>query len=154
MSIREEIDEARRRLGLSVGQLAAVEEGRARALTTKILARFTGGIDSWWWWEHFTLPAATAQFDDGKGFARITAVVPDPDERIWFIAEDDQLQPFPVYETTPAIAQSVIGECCAFEYYLIAKDLGWLLCENHHDVLMAIGVVHDRLIASTSVGRP
>jgi hypothetical protein len=28
-----------------------------------------------------------------------------------------------------------------------AKDLGWLLCENHHDVLMAIGAVHDRLDA-------
>src|SRR5262249_9104135 len=97
--------------------------------------------------EHFTLPVATAHFADGKGFMRITAVVPDADEKVWFVAEEDELPHFPVYETTPAIAQAVIGECYAFESYLVSKDLRWLLCENHHDALMAIGAVHDRLIA-------
>jgi len=147
MSIRNEIDEARERLGLSSEQLAEIENGRARALTAEILARFTGGIDTRWWWEHFTLPEATAQFTDGKAFTRITAIVPDPDESVWFVAEDNELPRFPVYETTPAVAQQVIGECYAFEYYLIAKDLGWLLCENHHDLMMGLGRVHDRLLA-------
>jgi hypothetical protein len=74
-------------------------------------------------------------------------VVTDASERVWFVAEDEQLPYFPVHETTPAIAQEVIGECYAFEYYPIAKDLSWLLCENHHDVLMALGDLHDRLLA-------
>jgi len=147
MSIREAIEDARRRLGLSVEQLAEIEEKRALTLTAEILARFTGSIDSWWWWEHFTLPAATAHFADGKGFARITAVVPDAGEKIWFVAGDDERPNFPVYETTPAVAQQVIAECYAFEYYLVAKDLGWLLCENHHDLMMGLGDVHDRLLA-------
>jgi hypothetical protein len=147
MSIRDEIDDARRQLRLSTEQLAEVEDGRARELTTAFLARFTGGEDVRWWWEYFPMPAAAVHFDDGKGFTRITAIVPDPDERIWFVTEDDQLPYFPVYETTPAIAQQVIGQCYGFEYYLIAKDLGWLLCENHHDTLFATGAVHDRLLA-------
>jgi prophage antirepressor-like protein len=43
--------------------------------------------------------------------------VPDAGEKIWFVAED------------------------------VAKDLGWLLCENHHDLMMGLGGVHDRLLA-------
>jgi hypothetical protein len=148
MSIRDEIDDARRRLGLATDQLAEVPEDQARALTSAFLSRFTGGVDARWWWEHFTLPVASARFTDGKGFARIRSIVPDADERVWFVAEDDQLLYFPVYETTPAVAQQVIGECYYFEYYLIAKDLRWLLCENHHDTVMALGDVHDRLVES------
>jgi hypothetical protein len=55
------------------------------------------------------------------------------------VAEDDQLPFYPVFDGKPSAAQRVIGECCGFEYYLIAKDLTWLLCENHHDWLIAIG---------------
>src|SRR5688572_14189368 len=98
MSIRDEIDDARRRLGLSTNQLAEVPESEARALTKVFLSRFTGGVDARWWWEHFTLPVATARFADGKGFTRIPAVVTDASERVWFVAEDDQLPYFPVYE--------------------------------------------------------
>jgi hypothetical protein len=145
MSIREEIDEARRRLGLSTDEITEVPEGEARPLTSEFLSHFTGGVDSRWWWERFTLPDAAYRFEDGKGFTHITTLVPDAHERIWFVAEDDQLPYFPVYDATPAVAQRIIGECYGFEYYLIAKDLSWLLCENHHDMVIAVGSVRQRL---------
>ncbi len=146
MSIRDEIADACRRLELSANQFTEVTEGQARVLTAAFLSRFTGGVDARWWWEHFTLPVATVRFHDGKAFTRISAAVPDAQEHVWFVAEDDQLPYFPVYETNPAVAQEVIGECYGFEYYLIAKDLSWLLCENHHDVLMAVGEIRGRLV--------
>jgi hypothetical protein len=145
MSIRDEIEDARSRLGLSADQLAEVEETEARALTASFLSHFTGGVDARWWWEHFKVPVATARFSDGKGFTRIWALVPDAQEKVWFVAEDDQLPHFPVYDATPSTAQEVIGECYGFEYYLIAKDLSWLLCENHHDTLIATGAAYARL---------
>jgi hypothetical protein len=52
---------------------------------------------------------------------------------------------FPVYDATPAVVQQIIGECYGFEYYLIAKNLSWLLCENHHDMVIAVGGVRQRL---------
>jgi hypothetical protein len=146
MSIREEIDDARRRLGLSTNQFTEVGDGQARELTAAFLVRFTDGEDVRWWWERFASQATSAHVADGKGFTRISAIVPAVDEKVWFVAEDGELPYFPVYETTPAIAQQVIGECYAFEYYIIAKDLSWLLCENHHDSLIAVGAVRDRLI--------
>jgi hypothetical protein len=50
-----------------------------------------------------------------------------------------------VYDATPAVVQQIIGECYGFEYYLIAKNLSWLLCENHHDMVIAVGGVRQRL---------
>jgi uncharacterized protein DUF6756 len=150
MSIRDEIDDARRRLGLSADELAEVPDAQARDLTAAFLAHFTGGVDARWWWEHFSPPVGAARFPDGKGFTHIAALVPDALEKVWFVAEDDQLPYFPVYDVTPSAAQAVIGECYGFEYYLIAKDLTWLLCENHHDTMIAVGRVRERLAAGLS----
>ena len=42
------------------------------------------------------------------------------------------------YTTTDAIART-LRHSYAFEYYLIAKDLSWLICANHHGVLFGVG---------------
>ncbi len=139
MSVREEIEAAVGRLALLPEQFADVSEDEARRLFDTFLSHFTGDINARWWWEHFTLPTSTVRFADGKAFTRIMDMVPDTKERVWFVAEDDQAPFFPVYEATPAAAQEVIGECYGFEYYLIAKDLTWLLCENHHDTMIGVG---------------
>ena len=97
MSIREEIDTARRRLGLSTDQFTEVGDGQARELTGTFLLRFTGGEDVRWWWERFASPVASAHVADGKGFTRISAIVPAADEKVWFVAEDDELPYFTVY---------------------------------------------------------
>jgi hypothetical protein len=47
--------------------------------------------------------------------------------------------------------RDVIGECFGFEYYVVPKGLEWLLCENHHDILIAVGdAVRGRLIDMAS----
>jgi hypothetical protein len=73
-------------------------------------------------------------------------VAPNPDALVWLIAEEDQLPHYPVFETTPRIATKIIGECYGFEFYLIAKNFEWLLCETHHNNVFAIGsLVEERL---------
>ena len=139
MSIKDEIADAVRRLQLSTRQFSVVPDREARRLFAAFLARFTGGAGVRWWWERFTDPSSSWCPADGRGFERLIQIVPDPDELLWFVAEDDALEFFPVYETSARAAQQVIGECYGFEYYLIANDLGWLVCENHHNRLIVIG---------------
>jgi hypothetical protein len=74
-----------------------------------------------------------------NGWKLLTTLTPDPNEHVWFVAEDDQLPFYPVFDATPKAAEQVIGQCFGFEYYLIAKDMTWLLCENHHDYLIGVG---------------
>lgn len=69
------------------------------------------------------MPSTSATFSDQQAFTRLCSIVPDPEERVWFVAEDDQLPFYPVYDAPPAAVQRVLGACSGFEYYLISKDL-------------------------------
>jgi hypothetical protein len=78
-------------------------------------------------------------FWERRWFLSPRKLVPDPDELVWFIAEDFVEPEFSAWEATPRDIQAVLGECYSFEYYLIQQQFRWLLCENHHDVLIAVG---------------
>jgi len=154
-TIRTEIAAALTTLHAPPGDFRELPDSEAAKVRARIEAVFMNAHDPKWWWEHFRLPTASVRFEDQKAFRRICDVVPDPDEAVWFVAEDDQLPYFPVFEATPSLIMAVIGECYGFEYYLIAKDYSWLLCENHHDYLIGMGeTVRSRLEAVGEVGPP
>ena len=69
----------------------------------------------------------------------MTEIVPDSKEVIWFIAEDSQLPYYPIFEFNTENAVKIIGECFAYEYYIVPKHKRWLLCENHHDDAIGVG---------------
>ena len=104
-----------------------------------LIDSFVEGGDRRWWWESFSKPSESITFDDGKGFERLCQFVPNTNEIVWFVVEDDQLPYYPIFEATPENVVKIIGECFAFEYYLVAKDKSWLLCENHHSRIIGIG---------------
>lgn len=85
------------------------------------------------------------------GWRLLTEIVPHPDTAVWFIAEDCDRPTYPVYDAKPAAIKQLLGECFAFEYYLIAKDWSWLLCENHHDTLIGLGEPIKSRLARLSV---
>ena len=138
-TVREEIRRAIAALEIPDDAVRELCDDDARRVLDDALRAFVLGDNPQWWWESFNRPGVWASFAEGNGYQRISELVPDPDEEIRFVVEEDALAFYPVYQTSPRIAQAVIAECYAFEYYLIAKDLGWLLCENHHNCLIAIG---------------
>ena len=137
--IREEIGAALATLNIAAMQFRELGEADARQVREAIEATFMNARNRTWWWEHFRIPSSATRFDDGMAFTRICAVVQNPDEQVWFVAEDSQLPEYPVFESTPRLIQSVIGECYGFEYYLVSKNFSWLLCETHHDDFIALG---------------
>jgi len=146
--VTNEISAAIRTLRLTNSEIRLVQAVEAERIYLTALARFVSGPDRRWWWEAFQLPHAWLELQDSSSFRLIPEIVPDPDERVWFLAEDDRLTYFPVYEVTPAVAVSVIAECYGFEYYLIAGNFQWLVCENHHNTVFAVGeLVKSRLEA-------
>lgn len=130
-------------------RLLAAGEGDAVYLAAQ--RQFVSSEDRRWWWEALRSPGVSAAFEAGDGWRHIPHICPNANEAVWFIAEENQLSRYPVYETTPQIAAQVIAQCYAFEYYLVAKDLSWLLCENHHNVMCAVGSdLEQRLLASAA----
>ncbi|MBK8734666.1 MAG: hypothetical protein IPL98_01815 [Saprospiraceae bacterium] len=53
--------------------------------------------------------------------------------------KDDNEPFYPIYDGNPNVIKDIIGECFGFEYYIIDKNKEWLLVENHHNRLIAIG---------------
>lgn len=150
MSALVEVMRAVGGLGLAPDRFTVVAAPEADAVRQCVMDRFVQSRSRRWWWENFD--GAAVEVADGSGYTLLPLIVPDRDQRVWFIADDESDDPQPVFDTTVALASAVLGECYAFEYYLVAKDLSWLVGENHHNVVMAVGpMVEGRLTAYAGV---
>jgi hypothetical protein len=58
-----------------------------------------------------------------------------PSERYWFIASDESSK-YWVAEASGAGIVETIREMYGFEYYISDLAMTWMLCENHHGVLI------------------
>jgi hypothetical protein len=138
-AVNDEIQKAKQHLGLDDSAIRLLADEECRTVLNEVVSHFVESGDRRWWWEDFCLPSTSVRFANQQGFLYLEKLVPDKREKCWLIVEEDGLPFYPVYEATPEASQAVIGECYAFEYYLVAKDLSWLICETHHNVLIAIG---------------
>jgi hypothetical protein len=138
-TVKDEIQEAIQRLRLNDSDIMFLPDEEALTVFSSVERHFVASDKRQWWWEDFRFPSTSIQFTNQRGFEQIERIVPNKIEKVWFIVEEDQLPFYLVYEATPEVIQVIIGECYSFEYYLVAKDLSWLVCETHHDVLIGIG---------------
>jgi hypothetical protein len=145
-TVIDEINAAVKVLGLTPNDLKQLPPVDGENVYFASLHHFVSSGDRRWWWEDFRQPGISVMFEAGDGWKIIPEIAPNPDEPVWFIAEEDRLPTYPVFETTPRIASKIIGECYGFEYYLVAKGYDWLLCETHHNRVFAVGAaVEQRL---------
>lgn len=139
--VTDEIDKAIEALGLGHDTFRMVSGKESEILINELVENFVEGGDRKWWWEAFKIKPIHRLTSHENPFRLLTSIVPDADDKIWFVVEDDLSPHYPVYEANTRVIADVIGECFAFEYYLIPKDKLWLLCENHHGVLFGLGKV-------------
>jgi hypothetical protein len=59
----------------------------------------------------------------------------DDEEQYWFLASEENGK-YWVAEGKGAAIIRVIGEMFCFEYYIIDRQMTWILCENHHNMLI------------------
>jgi hypothetical protein len=114
-------------------------ESKSGQVFREALAHFVASGDRRWWREDFSQPSTAIKLEDA--FCILPSLVPDKTELVWFIAEDDQLPFFPIFESNVESISQIVGECYGFEYHIVQKQFEWLPCENHHDTLFGIGKV-------------
>ena len=143
---RRAVLDAARRLELSTpGDFRELHSDEEQALVERLQSHYAIPADRLWWWEVLDVPITTLQFSNGKAYEQLVEIAPSPNAAVWFVVEEASKAGFGVFETTVQVTQKLLGECHAFEYYLFATDLSWLICENHHDVVFASGVAGERL---------
>ncbi|MCL3782745.1 hypothetical protein EMN47_20350 [Prolixibacteraceae bacterium JC049] len=136
--VNQEISNAIKILNLTDEQISLLDFSTGKKLYFELLDFFVSSGDRRWWWEDFKL----ASFDFveyEKPFEKLHEIIPDLENKVWLMVEDDQEEYYPIYDCEPSIIGQVIGECFGFEYYVIDKKMDWLICENHHNRLIGLG---------------
>ena len=136
---KHHIAKALQELGLKKADLREIPLSEAKSTIKNIRDRFCTRQDARWWWQYFRENLPTYFKAVTQAYELLDQIVPIKEEKVWFVVEEGEPVDFRLYLGTVPTIQKVIGECPAFEYYLVACDYSWLLCENHHDYLIAIG---------------
>lgn len=140
--VKGEIQNAIDKLKLSELDIQLLDNLRGEKLYNEFVAYFVKSGDRRWWWEDFKFQTfSVTEFENP--FNYIDKIIPLINGNVWLIIEDNYEPFYPVYDCNPNVIKDIIGECFGFEYYIIDKNKEWLLCENHHNRLIAIG---DKLI--------
>jgi hypothetical protein len=92
-----------------------------------------------WWWSSFKGPEYDLHFTNGQAYECLDKLI-DAREQVWFVASDSRRESnkFWLFQGRIQGIQSVLREHYAFEYYIVSKKYEWLLCENHHDILIGL----------------
>ncbi len=116
LTVVDEIQSAVTSLGRRGISVAAdlLDPAQGEIIFNQALHAFVEGGDRRWWWESLKHPCVSRHFSGGDGWRRLSAITPDPNERVWFIAEENALPFYPVFETMPAAAALILGECYGF----------------------------------------
>ena len=152
--VKAEIANAVDSLALSEDDITLLDDVAGEKVFKYCLNHFVKSGDRKWWWEDFKQPCFFFK-EIEKPFEQLDEIIPDLNDKVWLIVEDDSEPFYPVYEVKPGIIKSIIGECFGFEYYIIDKNKKWLLCENHHDTMIGVGdklreMNLDKIIASSN----
>jgi hypothetical protein len=142
--VRQLITQAVSKLGLQ-RSFELVQPHRYKSILERIIASRTflskAAVTAPWLWESLRPPVAAASFVEPLSALRSLLPV---GENVWFVAEDaDSPQKregnFWLYETTSEAICAILVELPQFEYYAVSKKCEWLVCENHHGLLIASG---------------
>jgi hypothetical protein len=85
-----------------------------------------------WLWERFRNELTSLHPDDPVSALESRL---QPDERYWFLASDEHGK-YWVADATGAGILTTLREMYCFEYYVVNRNMTWLICENHHGVLI------------------
>ena len=100
--------------------------------------------DSHYWWRNYkNLDHYGIHFKDRFAFEQLEKIVPITKALFWFVASE-QNGKYWLYESDLESIKLILSEMYGFEYYLIDKKYQWILCENHHDILIGMGAIITR----------
>jgi hypothetical protein len=135
---REEVNRAIAELGLGA-KLVALADDEAQRIYRSIEDPFANMRGGRWVWEHFKVPYVSKSFDDDRPFERLPRIVPDAASPLTFFPGSDDGSAVSAYVGDIDAVVRVIAGCPAFEYLIVPPGLEWLVGENHHGVLYAVG---------------
>ena len=117
-----------------------------KKIETKFVIRRNSNTKFNWWWEDLKGEQVAKAFPEDNGWTYLAQLV-DKNEKVWFVGcnSKNDATKFWLFQGYVEPIQKVLSEMYSFEYYLISRKYEWMLCENHHGVMIGLGSIMDRL---------
>lgn len=109
-------------------------------LTDSFLSHGRQSLDRIWLWDSIKEPYTSYQPENG--IEELKFLLSESDS-YWFIASDEDGK-YWVLEGSGKAIVSALFETRYFEYYITDKELSWLICENHHGVMVLKGPIKSK----------
>ena len=140
-NLRDKINVVTKEIHLSNEEFQLVRLTKYKKIIASIVEKFTilkKTNVNMWWWNYFNEPVCSFYPKD------VFKVLPNlikNEETVWFVIEDERKKQehFWLYEGKINAIISVLKELSFEEYYIVSKKLEWIVCENHHNLLIGSG---------------
>jgi hypothetical protein len=143
-NLRIDIERVRRELHISLKDFKPVSFTDWKSMQQKVEEKFVYKshykTKHTWYWKNFKHGSLGIPFDSNP-YEELNKII-DENELVLFFANEiiNEQSKFWFYEGRIKAIQSVISETIGFdEYYIGSKKYNWLVCVNHHDILIGTG---------------
>jgi hypothetical protein len=129
ISLAEELRSALKEQGISSDEPSEKPE-----IILKIQSTFVIGNPRAWWLSLAAAPTIQV-FYENTGHLHLCELAPDHSGEIWFIADEDNEDKL-IFSAPLEKISLVLENCRFFEYYIVDKNLKWMITENDHGDLL------------------
>jgi hypothetical protein len=144
--LRKDIEQARKNLKTAEYDFFAVPTDQWQGIQKNIYTKFCNlGPENnvTWFWNFFKLDQYSVAFDYNWPFDELLKLI-DPSEKVWLFLNESASkgEKFWFYEgNVKPIVLILKGSYHTDEVYIVSKKYEWLVCVNHHDVIIATGKI-------------
>ena len=109
-------------------------------LAENFLPKGKQSLERIWLWDSIKEPYTSYQPEDGV--LELKTIFSESGS-YWFIASEEDGK-YWVLEGTGRAIITTLSETRYFEYYITNKEITWLICENHHGIMILKGNIEYR----------
>ena len=133
-TVESEIEEALVKLNLSEDELRKCSPEEAFSIQKKVMQLYVEGNPRSWWMG-LKKPHLAYDYDFPSDY--ITVHMPKSESRVWWIPETEK-ENLCVYDVIPNVISRIMEQVAQFEYYVVGRDLDWIIIETDHGQLWVV----------------
>lgn len=145
MSLRDDIEQRRKELKIPARYFREVRYFAYQNILKNIGEKFTtlgARATEYLWFNHYLKGEVFSLMPKGESEVSkiIKKIIPNQ-QFLWFIAAETyhQKPKYWLYESNLNCIIAILDEMYLFDFYLVDKKYSWLITQEHHGILLAVG---------------
>ncbi len=145
MDLRDSIEIERKALGISLDCFSEVQYYAEKHILQQIWNRFTklGHQAEKYFWINHHLIGDVIRYQPKKenDITKILVGILPPQEIVWFIGQEtkNEQPKYWLYEAKVNSVIDILDNMYVFDFYIVNKKYHWLVTQEHHGILLAVG---------------